>query len=166
MKSVHKRRIGRTGIRSTRCMHSTASASTSTSSSSLLQFCPPRLNHSRQLQKLLECGPCSMSPLCVVPAIQTSEIHGNSVGTRQQLMASVKTRHQRLLWYCGSHIHVASPSAMNPINRRTPEASSTQYHYEPKANSSTRQQRYKTSKTSRRTLVQPWTPHNHEEQTT
>ena len=31
-----------------------------------------------------------MSSLCVVPAIQTSEIHGNSGGTRQQLMASVK----------------------------------------------------------------------------
>ena len=53
---------------------------------------------------------CSMSPLCVVPAVQTSEIHGNSVGTRQQLMASVKTRHERLLRHCGSHTHVASIS--------------------------------------------------------
>ena len=36
-----------------------------------------------------------MSQLCVVPAIQTGEIHRDSVGTRQQLVASVKTRHQR-----------------------------------------------------------------------
>ena len=117
VRSVHKRRIGRTGIGSNRHpLHSShaqhgsdktlfqPSASSSTSSSSLLQFCPPRLKHSLQLRKLLECGSCSMSPLCVVSAIQTSEIHGNSVGTKQQLMASVKTRHQRLLWNCGSHM--------------------------------------------------------------
>ena len=61
---------------------------------------PPRLNHSLQLWKFLECGSCALSPLCVVTAIQTREVHGNSVGTRQQLMASVEARHQGLeaLW--------------------------------------------------------------------
>ena len=54
------------------------SAGTNTSSLSSLHFCPPRLNHLLQFRKLLECGFCSMSPLCVTTAIQTGEVHGNS----------------------------------------------------------------------------------------
>ena len=86
------------------------SARRDTSSLPALQFCSPRLNHSLQLGKFLECGSCPLSPLCVVTAIQTREIHGNSVGTRQQLMASVEARHQSLLTHCGSHFHEASIS--------------------------------------------------------
>ena len=116
VKGVHRRRIGQTSIRSMRHMHSTVqkktlfqpSAGTNTSSLSSLQFCPPRLNHLLQFRKLLECGSCSMSPLCVMTAIQTGEVHGNSVGTRQQMMASVEARQQVLFRNCGSHVHVAS----------------------------------------------------------
>ena len=63
-----------------------------TSSLPSLQFCTPRLYRSLELVQFLECGFGSMSPFCVVTALQTSEIHGNSVGTRQQLMASVEGR--------------------------------------------------------------------------
>ena len=126
VEGVHKRGIDRTSIRSMRRVHSTVQTKRHSnhqqiptqSSLSSLQFCPPRLKYSLQLQKLLECGSCSMSPLCVVPAIQTSEVHRDSVGTRQQLMASVKTRHQRLLRHCGSHTHVASISGCLCWRRR------------------------------------------------
>ena len=99
VEGVHKRGIDRTSMRSMRRLHSTVQTKRHSnhqqiptqSSLSSLQFYPPRLKYSLQLRKLLECGSCSMSPLCVVPAIQTSEVHRDSVGTRQQLMASVKS---------------------------------------------------------------------------
>ena len=36
-----------------------------------------------QLGKFLECGSCPLSTLCLVTAIQTRVIQGNSVGTKQ-----------------------------------------------------------------------------------
>ena len=51
-----------------------------------------------------------MSPFRMMTALPTGEIHGDSVGTRQQLMASVHARHQGLLGHCGSHIDMAAIS--------------------------------------------------------